>query len=106
MHATLPSPRPCSERRAAHYTKVYRKFLKPPAKSITHKDLVPALCEVHFGTVDQQQVEEVLQVRDSRHCTALFAVAKFKFGYIISPSTLKALPGLLSQVPRLMGSWP
>lgn len=55
----------CSERRAAHYTKVYHRFLKPPAKSIVRKDLVPALCEVHFGSVDTQQVEEVLQVRDS-----------------------------------------
>ena len=80
---------PCSERRATHYTKVYRKFLKPPAKSIACKDLVPALCEVHFGTVDQQQIEEVLQVRDN-HCTKLFTVSKFKFGYIISSSTLKA----------------
>lgn len=54
----------CSERRAAHYTKVYHRFLKPPAKSIARKDLVPALCEVHFGSVGTQQVEEVLQVRE------------------------------------------
>ena len=55
----------CSERRAAHYTKVYRRFLKYPAKSIARKDLVPALSEVHFGTVDEEHIMEVLEVRDS-----------------------------------------
>ena len=54
----------CSERRAAHYTKVYRRFLKPPSKAIARKDLVPALREVHFGTVDEEQIIEVLQVRE------------------------------------------
>ena len=60
----------CSERRAAHYTKVYRRFLKPPSKAIARKDLVPALREVHFGTVDEEQIIEVLQVRESGASTA------------------------------------
>jgi hypothetical protein len=53
-----------TERRAVHYSKVFNKFLKYGKQELSIADLIPALLDVHFSTVEKEQIECVVKIVD------------------------------------------